>query len=147
MIYLHRLFANKEETVGVLSYDSKVLCWILEDEFRTKKVYKETRISAGIYELILREYGTHHERYKLKFPQIHKGMIQLKNVPNFTDILFHIGNTEQDTAGCLLVGFLCSIEQNRYTLLNSTKAYKFIYPIISGLILSGEKTLLKIIDE
>ena len=145
--YLDRLFSNSEETIGVWSYEKKKLCWSLEDELRAIKVYKETRIPAGEYKLVLRTFGGHHERYKDKFPEIHKGMIQLLNVPHFTDILIHIGNTEKDTAGCLLVGSLAAIETNRYTLVNSTKAYKYIYPLIANPLYAGEEVTLKITDE
>ena len=131
----------------MLSIGRRALCWTLEDEFRTVKVYKETRIAAGTYELLLRKYGSHHERYKDKFSDMHQGMIQLKNVPDFTDILIHIGNTEKDTAGCLLVGSLGAIEANRYTIINSTKAYKLIYPMLANPLVAGEKVFLKIIDE
>ena len=145
--FLRRLFSNTEETLGILA-DNKVLCWTLEDEFRAIKVMKETRIPAGTYELMLRTFGTHHERYLRKFgKEFHKGMIQLKDVRNFTDILIHIGNTEVDTAGCLLVGSLAAIENNRYTILNSTKAYKYVYPLMANPLYAGEQVFLKVTDE
>ena len=147
-ITLNRLFRNDHETIGVLSLEDKLLCWILEDEKRTVKVFNETRIPSGVYNLGLRKSGTHHERYALKFPKMHKGMLQLENVPNFTSILIHIGNDDDDTAGCLLVGRMSYINSdNRYTLVNSTLAYQYIYPLIANPIANGEKSQIVIKDE
>lgn len=145
--YLNRQFRNLEETAGVLSFKKKILCHTLEDEKRAVKIYGETRIPAGTYELVLREFGSHHIRYSQIFPNIHKGMIELKNVPNFDDILIHILNFENETDGCLGVGTENRIEKKgRFSIRHSTKAYKYVYPIIADRILT-ERTFIKIIDE
>ncbi len=107
----------------------------VEDEAREVKVSGETRIPAGRYQLTLREYGAHHIRYSRKFPDIHKGMIEIMDVPGFTDILIHIGNTDDDTAGCLLVG--STAEGNLIgpgRIGGSTSAYLRIYPVIAQMI-------------
>ena len=137
-VKLQRLITTVEETIGLLYLNDKFLCFTLEDQFQTKKVYGETRIPAGDYLSILRTWGTHHERYKKKF-SFHMGMIQLGDVRNFTDILLHIGNDDDDTAGCILCGtgvnkkgkIVGDIVSDRYTITNSTDAYKYIYPALS----------------
>ena len=119
------------------------LCYTLEDEARTEKKWGETRIPAGTYKLILRSEGGFHSRYLAKFgAEFHKGMIYVNEVPNFEYILWHIGNDDDDTAGCLLVG---KTSQDNF-IGSSTAAYKEIYPPIRDAILSGEEVSVKYID-
>lgn len=119
------------------------LCYTLEDEARTEKKWGETRIPAGTYKLTLRSEGGFHTRYLAKFgADFHKGMIYVNEVPNFEYILWHIGNDDDDTAGCLLVG---KTSQDNF-IGSSTAAYKEIYPPIKDAILSGEEVSVKYID-
>ena len=119
------------------------LCYTLEDEARTVKQWGETRIPAGTYKLTLRAEGGFHSRYLAKFgAEFHKGMIYVNDVPNFEYILWHIGNDDDDTAGCLLVG---KTSQDNF-IGSSTTAYKEIYPPIRDAILSGEEVSVTYID-
>ena len=129
-----RCYDTGNETIGTFLIDGKPYCYTLEDEERTIKKWGETRIPEGVYPLGLRTEGGHHERYLKKFPEMHNGMLHVLNVPNFTHILIHIGNTEDDTAGCLLPGTLAP---NFKSIVRSTDAYKKIYPIITQPILAG----------
>lgn len=139
-IEVKRFSDNKEASVGVMLIDGKFACFTLEDEERFVKKMKETRIPEGTYDIVFRTEGGHHERYKTKFSDIHKGMLHIINVPNFTHILIHIGNTEKDTDGCLLVG---DIIYSNHTLGGSTIAYKNIYPQIAKALLNNEKVTIK----
>ena len=119
------------------------LCYTLEDEARTTKKWGETRIPAGTYKLTLRAEGGFHSRYLAKFgAEFHRGMIYVNEVPNFEYILWHIGNDDDDTAGCLLVG---KTSQDNF-IGSSTTAYKEIYPPIRDAILSGEDVTVTYID-
>ena len=146
-LILRRKIDTGFETLGKLFLEDKFLCYTLEDTYRAIKIKHKTRIPAGIYELALRAFGSHFVRYVKKFEDIaHKGMIQIMNVLGFTDILFHIGNSIKDTSGCILVGVDYREEDGRLYLVNSTVAYKKIYPIIQKMIKYGEVSL-EIIDE
>ncbi len=154
-IFQRRLFQTAEETISILYLDGKFACWILEDQYRAVKVWGDTRIPAGKYKLELRKEGRQHIRYKKKF-SFHKGMIHLMNVLNFKYIHFHIGNTEKDTAGCLIAGnypkpsFILRlwrfIFRRRYVVAQSTIAYKRTYTLIADAILAGD-TYWEIEDE
>mgnify|MGYP003153144915 FL=1 len=117
------------------------LAYTLEDEYRKDKVYGETRIPNGTYKLALRTVGGYNEKYKRRFPDFHVGMLHVTNVPNFEYILIHCGNTDEHTAGCLLVGD--SQENNQITkngfIGKSTQAYKRIYPRIAEALACGEE--------
>ena len=103
-----RWSSGSESTLGgffIREPDRHFLCFTLEDEYHAIKVFGETRIPAGRYRIVLRTVGGNHERYLAKYgPEWHKGMLWLQDVPNFKWILVHAGNTDDDTAGCLLVG-------------------------------------------
>ena len=119
---------------------TKFLAYTLEDEYRSEKVFGETRIPDGTYKLGLRKVGGYHAKYSKRFPHIHIGMLHVLDVPGFEYILIHCGNTDEHTAGCLLVGD--SQENNQITkdgfIGKSTQAYKRIYPRIAEAIDCGE---------
>jgi len=119
----------------------KFLAYTLEDEQRDTKVYGETRIPNGTYKLGLRKEGGYNQKYSKRFSDIHVGMLHVLDVPNFEYILIHCGNTDEHTAGCLLVGD--SQENNQITkdgfIGKSTQAYKRIYPRIAEAIERGEE--------
>lgn len=117
------------------------MCYTLEDEHRDEKVMSETRIPAGEYEIKLRTVGGHHAKYSKRFKDIHKGMLWLQDVPNFKWILIHCGNTDEHTAGCLLVG---QTQQDNF-IGKSTQAYFDIYPRIAEAVEQGPVTI-KYID-
>ena len=119
------------------------LCYTLEDEFRLSKVSSETRIPAGTYAVTLRQEGRFHGRYNDKFPDIHDGMLWVRDVPSFKWILIHIGNMESDTAGCLLVGSAPTADGR---LTDSTRAYKRGYVHILEALKRGEKVEITYVD-
>lgn len=152
-VKLIRLFDNGDTTVGALYIDGIMNCFIVEDQENTNKVYGETRIPCGIYDLGLRTEGMFHSRYLKKFgATFHKGMICIFNASNwrivtpsmsFQYVLFHIGNTDDDSAGCLLTNNQVSMSGIG---ADSTGAYTKFYPIVCGALLRGEKVTLEIID-
>lgn len=147
-ILLRRFLSNKNETMGVMLINGAPVCWTLEDEHRTQKVYAETRIPAGTYKIGLRTEGGHHAKYSKKYPTIHKGMLELQNVPNFQFILIHIGNSDKDTAGCILVGNVpSSLSASKLTVAESTVAYEKIYKLIITAINRQEDVTITIEDK
>lgn len=135
-LLVKRYKSTPNATLGKLLIDGVFECYTLEDEFRAVKVRGETRIPAGTYKLGLRTEGSTHFQYAKRFPDIHKGMLHVLNVPNFQWILIHIGNTEKDTDGCLLVGE--ERDEEKMTILRSTIAYRKMYPKVCNAVLGGD---------
>ena len=130
-------FSSESDSTNGLLFDItngiKFLAYTLEDERREEKVMSETRIPAGTYEIKLRTEGGHHNKYASRYGSMHKGMLWLQDVPNFKWKLIHCGNTDEHTAGCLLVG---DSQENNQIKTNgfigsSSNAYKRIYPAIA----------------
>ena len=137
------LFSTNEETISAVFIDNKYICYSLEDEQRDKKVHGETRIDAGIYTVTLRTEGGHHNRYLKKFgANFHRGMLHVREVPNFKWILIHIGNDDDDTDGCLLVGL---DHNNKDFISSSTSDYKIFYPIVAKALVNGENVTIEYI--
>jgi len=124
---------------------SVAMCHTLEDIHRAIKVAGETRIPAGKYELRKREHGGFHRRYAARFPW-HRGMIEICEIPGFTDVLIHTGNRHVHTAGCLLVGMSWQRNAHEHFLMRSTEAYELIYPEIMARIEQGP-TFLEVVDD
>lgn len=145
---LVRISSQSDSTNGILYINDEFACYTLEDEQRKIKVHGETAIPLGIYEIKFRTVGGFHTKYADRFKSIHKGMLELQNVPNFEYILIHCGNTDEHTAGCILVGD--SQENNEIIkdgfIGKSTDAYKRIYPKIANALLNNEKVEIEIID-
>lgn len=130
VILVDRFISDDDSTISRVMVDGTFVCFGLEDEYREEKVSKETRIPAGTYRLTLRTEGSHHSRYLTKFPDFHKGMLHVRDVPNFKWILIHIGNTDEDTDGCLLVGSQAITDPGEMKIISSTVAYKLLYPMV-----------------
>tara|TARA_R100000329_G_scaffold2237_1_gene3545 strand:- start:128 stop:718 length:591 start_codon:yes stop_codon:yes gene_type:complete len=95
---------GKDATNGMLLIDGVFECYTLEDQYQAVKVMHETCIPEGTYNIKFRRTGGFHEKYKKRYGNAHYGMLHLQDVPNFTYILIHAGNTDEHTSGCLIVG-------------------------------------------
>jgi len=79
---------------------------------------------------------------------MHKGMLWVRDVPNFEYILIHTGNTDEHTAGCLLLG---NTQQTNFDSSNgfvgsSVDAYKRVYPPIAEALEKGEEVKITYTD-
>lgn len=94
---LKRMYFKETYTIGQLFLDGSAtkFCDTLEDKVRADgvKVYGETAIADGRYKISI----TYSPKFKRRLPE-------LLNVPMFTNIRIHAGNTPDDTLGCILVG-------------------------------------------
>jgi hypothetical protein len=132
-------FSSEADSTNGLLFDitdgqRKFLSYTLEDEYRKEKVMSETRVPAGTYNVTLRTEGGFYQDYTERFgSDFNKGMLWVRDVPGFEYILIHIGNTDEDTSGCLLVGD--TQNNNQITkdgfIGSSTNNYKRIYPPIA----------------
>lgn len=139
-IHLLRYSPQDDDTLGLLFIDAKFACYTLEDEPREVKVPGETCIPVGTYRIDLRTDGLMTRRYAKKFPDMHRGMLHLQDVPGFEYVYIHYGNHEGQTDGCILVGD--TAQQNvteRGFVGAAVAAYRRIYQPICDAIMVGEK--------
>jgi hypothetical protein len=116
-----------DTTLGSLFIDDHWQCHTLEDVIRPtgKKVRNKTAIPPGRYKLIL----SMSNRFKKIMPEV-------LNVPMFTGIRIHSGNTAKDTAGCLLVGQTRSVETR--SIGRSRAAYTALLLKLRAAVKSGD---------
>jgi len=105
----------------------------------------ETCIPEGEYDIIYRTVGGFHTKYSARYGAEHKGMLWLQDVPGFTYILIHSGNTDQHTSGCLIVGETqTDLDRTKDGFIgNSGDAYKKMYKKVSSALDKGEKVTIK----
>lgn len=123
-------------TLGQLSIDGRHECYTCEDVIRDgPKVPGQTAIPAGTYRVIV----TRSERFSKAAG--HDVMLPLLvDVPGFSGVRIHTGNTAADTEGCILPGraFL----SDRVT--QSVLAFEPLFDKIKAAILWGEEITLEI---
>jgi len=128
-IDVYRYSMQSVTTISAVHIDGIFECFGLEDKVRELKIKHHTAIFTGTYPVKLRKHGGHYERYQDKFPNSHKkGMLEICDVPGFTDILIHIGNKDKHTSGCLLLGnYTTNNKLQMGQLSDSTGAYLAFY--------------------
>lgn len=90
---INRFLRKPGATLGMFS-GAGLNSFVLEDEVRTgPKIDGRTAIPPGRYRVVLSFSG----RFQKKMPE-------LLNVPGFTGIRLHGGNTAADTLGCPMLG-------------------------------------------
>tara|TARA_R100000657_G_scaffold16957_1_gene13385 strand:- start:414 stop:977 length:564 start_codon:yes stop_codon:yes gene_type:complete len=129
-----------DATSGILLIDDKFECYTLEDQYQAVKVMHETCIPEGTYDIKFRKTGGFHAKYSERYKNAHYGMLHVQDVPNFTYILIHTGNTDEHTSGCLIVGETqqdLDISKDGF-VGSSTVAYKKMYAKVASELLQGK---------
>ncbi len=131
---------GKDATNGLLFIDGLFECYTLEDQYQAVKVMHETCIPEGTYDIKFRKTGGFHAKYSERYKNAHYGMLHIQDVPNFTYILIHTGNTDEHTSGCLIVGETQQdLEVSKDGFIgSSTVAYKKMYAKVAGQLLQGK---------
>lgn len=104
-LQLKRLYPKPDYTIGKLYIDGVYFCDTIEDtdrklyqtmpitEIKAKKKQDITAIPYGEYKIVLS-----------MSPRFRKVLPEILNVPGFTGVRIHSGNTQYDSSGCLILG-------------------------------------------
>lgn len=128
---LYRKFLGNKYTIGKLFANDEYVCDTLEDVVRSEnsKVYGETAIPYGVYEIVL----TMSPRFKKVLPL-------LLDVPHFEGVRIHTGNTEKDTEGCILVGY----NKVKGKVINSKIAFDKVMKYLELATINNEKITIEV---
>ena len=131
---LIRDLLTEKSTIGRLYVNGVYSCETLEDKDRKieeggTKVPAMTCIPRGTYDIII----DFSNRFKVRMPL-------LLNVPQFTGVRIHPGNTDKDTEGCILVGRTRGVD----FVGDSRLAYDALFKDIDAALLAGEKVEIEI---
>lgn len=110
IVELRRIEESEDGTIGILLLNKKIQCFILENKNLANKPCVSC-VPIGIYNC-----------KRVQSPRFNE-TFEVTNVPNRTHILFHVGNTEKDTFGCLLPGDRVGYLKNKRAVLDSGKSF------------------------
>ena len=116
-IRVRRIAFKDTYTIGKMYIDGNYFCDVLEDKVRDLnkngvfdngevKIANHTAIPYGTYEITMDVRSTKFSDFE-KYPwaKEYDGYLpRLTNVPLFVGVLLHVGNSDVDSSGCLLVG-------------------------------------------
>lgn len=117
---------NDSCTVGELFVDGVHECFTLEDVVRpdgAPKVFGQTAIPFGTYNVVV-TFSPHFNRL----------LPLLVDVPGFSGVRIHPGNTAADTEGCLLVGR----QHTDNSVTESRLAFGALYAKIQAALAAGK---------
>lgn len=151
-LLLKRRYNGTSYTIGSLYIDDVYECDTIEDvnrglkdsmspaEITSKKVYGKTAIPSGKYEITM---DTVSPKFKSRdWARFCSGKLpRLLNVKGYEGVLIHVGNTAEDSLGCILVG------ENKVKgkVINSTATFKDLYYKMYKAKLAGEKIYITIV--
>jgi hypothetical protein len=140
-LLLERKYIKPEYCIGRLYINGEFFCNTLEDTIRDLnkngtfdcgefKISGHTAIPYGTYEIQV----TYSPKFKRELPL-------LLDVPSFTGIRIHRGNTNEDSSGCILVGE----NTKKGMVLNSTKYEQELTKLLKNTQSKKEKIIITII--
>jgi hypothetical protein len=141
---LKRRFFGAGYTIGSLYIDGEYFCDTLEDtdrglsqamppeKIRRIKVVHETAIPTGVYKVIVN-----------LSPAKRRMLPRLLDVPGFSGILIHKGNTKNDSSGCILVGE----NKVKRKVINSTPYEKRLVEILTKAQEQGKEISIEIANK
>lgn len=152
-LIVDRKWKKQSYTISNLIINNKIFCQVLEDADRgldnsmslskilELKKPSITAIPRGTYEITLDVYSPKFGNRPF-YKQVCNGKVpRLLNVKGFEGILIHAGNTDRDSAGCLLVG----LNKVRGQVINSRETFKELYKLLKDKHDKGEKITIKIL--
>ncbi len=132
---------SENSTTGKMYVDDVFECFTLEDkdrglkstmsldELKSLKVYGETAIPTGRYQVTTSFSGIFQREMPL-----------LVNVPDYDEVRIHPGNSDKDTLGCILVGEARTVDW----VSNSRAAFARFWPKMKAAIDAGQKVFITI---
>lgn len=137
VINVKRIYKGAGYTVGRLFLDGTYFCDTLEDrdrglssdmsaeEIAKMKVAGETAIPTGTYDVTL-DVVSPRFAVRKTYRFCSGRLPRLIDVPGFSGILIHAGNTAKDSSGCILVG----VNSSKGVLTNSVTMFRQLYQSI-----------------
>lgn len=134
---LKRIYKCSSYAIGKLYINGEYVCDTIEDtdrglssdmplsEIKAKKVYGETAIPTGTYEITMSVKSSKYSDFKrYKWAEPYDGYLpRLIDVPGFEGVLIHVGNyANPDSYGCILVG----LNKAKGCVSDSTVTFKLL---------------------
>lgn len=102
---------SEQGMLGILVIDNRIQCFTLERD--------DTFLQQGAYACLRFHGGKYKNTFEIK-------------VPGHTAVLFHPGNLETDTQGCVLLGNRVGWLDGKRAVLESAKAFEMFMELMIG---------------
>lgn len=104
-VVVRRIAKKESYTIGRLYVDEQYVCDTLEDAVRDAKIKNHTAIPEGVYKVAMGIRSPKYSQPKYTWAKKYNGELpRLLDVPKYDGVLIHVGNSNKDTSGCILVG-------------------------------------------
>ena len=135
---LKRIAKQPTYTIGRLFINGEYFCDTIEDcdrgltsdmtteDILKRKVYGQTAIPTGVYKINMDIVSPKFKNRIWARPWDGK-LPRLTNVKGFDGVLIHVGNTAEDSLGCILVG----LNKVKGKVINSTATFNKLMAILS----------------
>lgn len=154
-ILIKRIYNCEDYCISHVYIDGSYICDAIEDtdrgldnsmselEILKKKIKDKTAIPTGEYNILMNVISPKFSK-KEYYKKLCNGKVpRFESVKGFMGVLFHIGNTEKDSSGCIILG------QNKVKgkVINSRMCFENFYNKLKVAYKIGEKIRCKIIRE
>lgn len=151
-LILKRIYTCSSYTIGRLYADNIYICDTIEDtdrgldcnmplaKLQQLKVANVTAIPTGTYNILMNVVSPKYSKSNYYMNVCNGKVPRLDNVPVYSGVLIHCGNTAADSSGCILVG------ENKVKgqVINSRKTFERLYKLLKEAYNKGEKITLTI---
>lgn len=139
-IKIKRVAKKPTYTIGKLYINDEYFCDTIEDkdrglsksmsieDIKKKKVYAETAIPTGSYEVTTNIVSPKYSKKPTYMKMCGGRVPRILDVPGFDGVLIHTGNTQKDSMGCIIVGMNKVVGK----VVNSIETFKKLFPIIDA---------------
>jgi len=141
LLSIQRLEKTPNATIGKLFINGVFACWTLEDVIREQpgvpvslwKVKGSTAIPAGEYRVTLEPSA-----------RFGPDTLTINDVPGFSYIRMHAGNTSADTEGCPLLGMM--VQNGQIVGGTSKPAVALVKSRVMGAMMDGEEVHIEVLN-
>ena len=136
---LKRIAKKPTYTIGKLYVNGQYVCNTIEDadrgltqdssleEIKKKKIYGKTAIPVGTYEVTLNVVSPKYSKSPFMLKNANGGRVpRLIDVPGWSGVLIHTGNTAEDSLGCIIVGINDKVGMVTHSKETFIKLYKIL---------------------
>lgn len=153
ILRLERRWPKQTYTIGILYVNNVRFCETLEDRdrglkqtdhpdyIRSRKVFAETAIPTGTYEVAMNVTSPKYSAVAWYYKLCQGKMPRLLNVPGFDGILIHPGSDALSTRGCILTGKNTIVGK----LTESKATFEKLYKKMKAAHDKGEKITIEIV--